>query len=192
MDLTLCNWTSRETPAQSLMRQLSLSVEDSASMVFSTDAVCALWPMWSSGVVQGSLRLSGSRLMVRSLSLCAYYVRVYCMSPHAHGLIIVILTDTFTIYGWRLVSYMVDYPSNSRGSTVLSQLLHEWLTSLFCFLLLLSPPWCFVAEQTTHTAFDCSLIAWHLNLHIWMISSSLTWIVFRALNYHQNSNRGSL
>ena len=34
MDVTPCNWIRRETPAPSLIRQLSLSVEDSASLCF--------------------------------------------------------------------------------------------------------------------------------------------------------------
>lgn len=93
----LCFWRDR---------LLYMSVEDSLllCLVFSTDAVCALWPMWSSGVVQGSLRLSGGGLMAHRLSLCACYGCVYCMCLHACGSIIVILTDTFTLCSWRLVS----------------------------------------------------------------------------------------
>lgn len=152
-----------------------MSVEDTPPLclVFSTDAVSALWPMWSSGVVQGSLRLSGGGLMVHRLSLCACYGCVYCMCLHARGSIIVILTDTFALCGWRPLSEMADYPSSYHGPTILSRLLHEWLTPLVCFLLFLSPPWCFIAEQTNYTAFHCSLITRLLKFHIWEISASV-------------------
>lgn len=70
---------------------------------------------------------------------------------------------------------MEDYPSSYHGPTILSWLLHEWLAPLFCFLLLLSSPWSFVAAHTIDTAFHCSLIACHLKLHIWEMSGSPTW-----------------
>lgn len=124
-------------------------------LVFSTDTVCALWPGWSSGVVQGSLSLSGGGLMVHLLSLCVCYICVYCTCLHARSSIIVILTDTFTMCSWRLVSEIADYPSSHHGPTVLSQLLNFFC--FFLFFLLLTQPWCFVVEQTALSAFPHSL-----------------------------------
>lgn len=113
---------------------LYVSVEDNLPLylVFSTDAVCALWPIWSSGVVQGSLRLSGGGLMVQRLSPCACHGCVCCMSLRARGSIIVILTDTFTLFGlkWQPIHQAIVVPQHWFGCCANGFLLS------FCFFII--------------------------------------------------------
>lgn len=97
--------TSRETRALYLNRQTIISVYKRLSvLIFSTDTVCALWPIWSSGVVQGSLRLSGGGLMVHRLSLCACYsVCIACAcTPAARSLSFWLILSHCVVEGWCL------------------------------------------------------------------------------------------
>ena len=75
-------------------------------------AQCALWPMWSCGVVQGSLRLSGGGLMVCCLSLCACYgcvcVRHVCM-PVARLLSLWVILSHCVVEGWCLIWQIIHH-----------------------------------------------------------------------------------